>query len=205
MFFSIAASTRSQPENPPELDPLRWVEQHGDLLFRYAVSRLKDRDAAENVVQETFVAALEGIDRFAGRSSERTWLMGILKHKIVDRYRRSSRQVGVEDVEALADRAEQEAFDDRGRWRSPPAKWARPDASVEAAQLWEVLERCMENLSPRLAQAFSLREMDGLATDEICKIMEITATNLGVMMHRARMQLRRCLELGWFAPAEETC
>jgi RNA polymerase sigma-70 factor (ECF subfamily) len=115
----------------------------------------------------------------------------------------------VEDVEALADKVEQELFDDKGRWRTPPAKWsAAPDASLETSQLYEVLERCVEGLSPRLAQAFSLREMDDLSTAEICKIMDITATNLGVMMHRARMQLRRCLELGWFAPpdpAEGSC
>lgn len=203
LITRAAGKQKAEAPGRAELEPGRWVERHGDAMYRYAVARLKDRGAAESAVQEAFLAGLEGLDRFAGRSSERTWLMGILKHKIVDRFRHGARQVEVEDLEALTDQAEQEAFDERGRWRAAPLTWRAPDASLEAAQLWEVLERCLENLPPRLARAFSLREIEGLSTAEICKIMGITATNLGVMLHRARTQLRHCLELGWFASAEE--
>lgn len=187
----------------PTLDPSRWVDQHGDVLYRYALVRLGTREAAENVVQETFLAALESRAGFSGKSSERTWLIGILKHKIIDTYRKGARELAVEEVDNLPDPA-QELFDERGEWRIGPRSFLeRPDTALETSRLYQVLERCLQNLPPRLARAFTLREMDGLPTDEVCKILGITPTNLGVMMHRARMQLRRCLELAWLGPNEE--
>jgi RNA polymerase sigma-70 factor (ECF subfamily) len=188
---------------PPTLDPSRWVDQHGDVLYRYALVRLGNREAAENVVQETFLAALEGMAGYSGKASERTWLVGILKHKIIDTYRRSARELAVDEVDSLPDPAE-ELFDKRGEWRVGPRSFLeRPDTALEASRLYQVLERCLEALPPRMARAFALREMDGLPTNEVCKILGVTPTNLGVMMHRARMQLRRCLELAWLGPNEE--
>lgn len=179
------------------LDPARWVDQHGDLMYRYALLRLGTPEAAENVVQETFVAGLKGLESFSGRSSERTWLMGIMKHKIIDHFRKRARELPTEDIEAVAE--ERESFEDNGKWKVGPRRWRAPDETLEAADFWKAVQLCVHQLPERLAMAFTLREMDQLDSKEACKILGVTPTNLGVMMHRARMRLRSCLELGWFA------
>ena len=199
----MPATAKPRPETPPVLEPSGWVKLHGDVLYRYTVVRVGRPDVAENIVQETFLAALKSRHNFSGRSSERTWLMGILKHKVIDHFRRSSREVGVEDIEAVADR-DPDPFDERGRWKVGPRGWGKsPDAAVEARQFRQVLRLCLEGLPERLARVFTLREMDQLDTGEVCKIMGITQTNLGVMLYRARQRLRQCLDTGWFAVPQE--
>jgi RNA polymerase sigma-70 factor (ECF subfamily) len=194
----VTGDTATEQAAARSLDPEGWVEQHGDVLFRYALLRLSSPDAAENVVQETFLAALKSQASFSGRSSERTWLVGILKHKIIDQFRKHSRETAVEDIDTVTPE-EDELFDERGKWKVGPQLWrASPDAAVETAQLWSVLEACMEALPERLAAVFSLREMDELDTQEICKILQVTPTNVGVMIHRARLRLRGCLEQGGY-------
>jgi len=186
-----------------KLDPNRWVDEHGDVMFRYALSRLSRPDVAENAVQEAFVSALKGLDSFSGRSSERTWLMGILKHKIVDHFRKSSRETSTEEPEAPADGLSG-LFDTRGRWKVGPGDWGRePEAAFEQTEFWGVFENCLSNLPARHSRAFSLREVDGLDSSEICKVLDITETNLWVMIYRARSKLRRCLESNWFGGEEE--
>ncbi|MBW2735058.1 MAG: sigma-70 family RNA polymerase sigma factor [Deltaproteobacteria bacterium] len=184
------------------LEPEHWVERHGDVLFRYALRRLGDAHQAENVVQEALLAALEGQGRFSGRSTERTWLVGILKHKVLDIFRRGRRAGEVEDIETAADQALDDAFDGRGHWVSGPARWSQPDKAMESRQFLQVLTLCLEGLTQVQAQAFTLREMDGLQTEEICKVLGVSTTHLGVLLHRARGRLRSCLEGRWFAGAE---
>jgi RNA polymerase sigma-70 factor (ECF subfamily) len=182
---------RCRPEN--------WVEQHGDYLYRFALSRLRDAKTAEEVLQETFVAALQSLDRFEGRSSERTWLAGILKHKILDHFRRSGRETGLADRDEPAD-VHPEWFDQDGHWKldeNSPAEWGDPGRALEQARFWAAMGRCLGELPARTARAFTLREIDAEETDAICKELEITPTNLWVMLHRARLHLRRCLELHW--------
>jgi RNA polymerase sigma-70 factor (ECF subfamily) len=180
--------------------PEHWVEQHGDYLYRFALSRLRDPRTAEDVLQETFLAALQSLNRFEGRSSERSWLGGILKHKILDHFRRSSRETELGDRDEPAD-PHPEWFDEEGHWKlddNSPAEWANPGIALEQSRFWEVMSRCLGGLPARTARAFTLREIDGEETDAICKTLEITPTNLWVMLHRARMHLRRCLELHWY-------
>jgi RNA polymerase sigma-70 factor (ECF subfamily) len=182
---------RCQPES--------WVDQHGDYLYRFALSRLRDAKTAEEVLQETFVAALQSLDRFEGRSSERTWLAGILKHKILDHFRRSGREAGLADRDEPAD-VHAEWFDQDGHWKldeNSPAEWGDPDRALDQSRFWEAMGRCLGELPSRTARAFTLREIDAEGTDAICKELEITPTNLWVMLHRARLHLRRCLELHW--------
>jgi RNA polymerase sigma-70 factor (ECF subfamily) len=182
---------RCRPEN--------WVDQHGDYLYRFALSRLRDAKTAEEVLQETFVAALQSRDRFEGRSSERTWLAGILKHKILDHFRRSGREAGLADRDEPAD-GHPEWFDQDGHWKldeNSPADWGDPGRALEQARFWEAMGRCLGELPSRTARAFTLREIDAEETDAICKELAITPTNLWVMLHRARLHLRRCLELRW--------
>jgi RNA polymerase sigma-70 factor (ECF subfamily) len=142
--------------------PETWVEQHGDYLYRFALSRLRDDKTAEEVLQETFVAALQSLDRFEGRSSERTWLAGILKHKILDHFRRSGRETGLADRDEPAD-VHPEWFDQDGHWKldeNSPAEWGDPGRAQEQARFWAAMGRCLGELPARTARAFTLREIE---------------------------------------------
>jgi RNA polymerase sigma-70 factor (ECF subfamily) len=184
-------------------DPEVWVDRHGDGLYRYALLRLRSPDLAADVVQETFLEALRVRGSFSGQSSERTWLVGILRHKILDHYRRTGRgqaAVGNGTAEGLAD---DPAFDRRGRWRLAPASWAGdPARAMETREFWDVFGRCLARLPQGLADAFFLREVDGLGAAEVQDLLGITPANLWARLHRARSLLRRCLELNWFGPAQ---
>lgn len=179
-------------------DPAEWIDAYGDMLFRYALVRLRDQGLAEDVVQETFLSALAGRKNFAGRSSERTWLVGILKHKIVDILRKRSRERQVDDIESLQNMGDED-FDETGRWRVKPASWTTDSSALyQQKEFWEILEACLSDLPERLASAFSLKELEEMETKELCKVLHISPTNLWVMLHRARHRLRGCLEANWF-------
>ena len=176
------------------------IERERSYLLRYARLQLRDPAQAEDVVQETLLAALEGATRFAGKSSLRTWLTGILKHKIIDHLRRAGREqplTGADD-----DRPEAEAVDALfaadGHWREFPAQWGNPAAALENSRFWVAFEECTLRLPARTARVFMMREIMDMPTEEICKELGITATNCWVMLHRARLTLRECLELQWF-------
>ena len=175
-----------------------WVDEHGDALYGYALSRLKNPASAEDVVQETFLAAIRFPDRFSGSSSARTWLIGILKHKIVDLIRKESREQPSEEIENMKE-PEETFFDRKGHWRIKPVDWqVHPGKILEQKEFMAVLFQCLEHLPDRLHRLFVLRELEDLDTEEICKDLEITSTNLWVMLYRARMKLRGCLTENWF-------
>ena len=185
-------------------DPGRWLDDHGDYLFKYAVFRLRDDTAAEDAVQETFLAALKAYENFEGRGSERTWLVGILKHKVVDHFRRAVREapLGEEAAEASDHR---EFFDRPDEWKGhwnndyAPTDWhATPAELLERSDFWKVFTDCLAPLPERTANAFTMREVDGQTSEEICEMLSISVNNLWVMLHRARLQLRNCLEVTWF-------
>ncbi len=186
--------------DPPEsavrtLDPERWVDAHGDALFRYALVRVRDRSVAEELVQDTFLSALQHRDQYAGRGSERSWLMSILRNKVVDWIRRRVRQreTSAEMVDGERDWEEQ-VFDRRGQWREDPRFLSRlPSAEAERREFWQALMQCMEGLSDLQRSVFTLRELEQLPGDRICKELAITPSNLWVLMHRARLALARCL------------
>lgn len=188
----------------PNVDPNIWVDQHGDYLFKYAMFRLRDASAAEDVLQETFLAALKGYERFEGRGSERTWLVGILKHKITDHFRRSTREAPLgQDDEDAPDHAEfftrTDGWENHWNVNFAPTEWhASPAQLVEQEDFWRVFHDCLSPLPKRTASAFALREVDGLTSEEICEALGITVNNLWVMLHRARLHLRNCLERNWF-------
>jgi len=180
-------------------DPETWVDQYGDYLYRFALSRLHDESAAEDLVQETFLSALHARKNFKGRSSVATWLAGILKHKIIDYFRKESRNQPVEDVEPFTPTLK-DFFDEKGKWKIKPSKWsASPMELYEQKEFMKILGLCLSGLSGRLARVFTLRELEELSTKEICKVFNISATNCWVMLYRARMLLRRCLEINWFS------
>lgn len=190
--------SKSRPEKKPTVAPESWVDQYGDYLFGYALSRMGDPAVAEDLVQETFLAGLRALEGFEGRSSVRTWLVAILKNKIVDSLRKMSREKPMEDVEALAD-LEEEFFHRKGEWRLRPAEWeANPSRLVERKEFWKVFSDCLVELPKNLSSALKLREMEGMGCEEICKVLGISASNCWVMLYRARMRMRRCLEINWF-------
>jgi RNA polymerase sigma-70 factor (ECF subfamily) len=181
---------------PPPDDFRSQLEGQRAYLLRYAALQLRDADRAEDCVQETLLAALAGAAGYDARSSLRTWLTGILKHKIIDAIRRSSREPTMAEPEG--DESEFHAlFDPRGHWTEAPSAWERPDSALERSQFLAALEACLERLPARTARAFMMREHMGLETEEICKELGITATNCWVMLYRARMTLRLCLEQTW--------
>jgi len=178
-------------------NPEHWLTEHGDALYRHAYFRLRDRMAAEDAVQETLLAALKGRDAFAGRSAERTWLIGILNNKIVDHLRRQAREQSLAQADLGDEELEDLLFAADGHWRHPPSAWGDPDAALEQKAFWEALVKCLEELPARQAQAFTLCEVDGIGGAEAGKVLGITTTNIWVILHRARLRLRECLELNW--------
>jgi RNA polymerase sigma-70 factor, ECF subfamily len=184
------------------VDPERWLDEYGDMLFSFAMVRVRDRSTAQDLVQETFLAALKARGSFAGRSTERAWLFGILRNKLADYYRLQSREVPLEDPEKAP---EEEGFFHAGGpgkdgWisRIAPNHWAAPDASLVSKEFQAVLQECVSALPEKVAQVFLRREVDDIASEEICKEFGISPNNFWVMLHRARMGLRRCLEVNWF-------
>jgi RNA polymerase sigma-70 factor, ECF subfamily len=172
------------------------IEALRPYLLRYASLQLRNHEAAEDAVQETLVAALAAEKSFAGRSNLRTWLTGILKHKIIDAIRRAGRE---RPLEAPGDEASPDdldaLFDATGHWREPPQAW--PEQALEDKQFLQALERCLAALPARTGQVFLMREHLGFDTGEICKELGITPTHCWVLLYRARMALRECLEKGW--------
>lgn len=200
---AAAASELRTGENTQEPDPVQWVSEYGDVLFRFALVRVRRREVAEDLVQEALLAAWQSRDCFQGRSSPKTWLLGILKHKIVDHFRKLSRDIGIADSDELAALAEQQfAAGASGptHWSRGvgPRNWSQPDQSLENSEFWTAVHDCSERLPGRVGKAFVLRDVDGLESDEICQILDIKQSHLFVLLHRARLALRRCLELNWF-------
>jgi len=192
-------------------DPSVWVDQYGDYLYKYAMFRLRDSSAAEDIVQETLLAALQAYEKFAGRGSEKTWLTGILKHKVIDHFRRTSKESKVE-LDEGKELEHPEMFMQTGEWvghwaailepdkgHIAPTEWnTSPAALLEKNEFWMVFESCLSPLPERIASAFTLREIEGLTSEEICDVLSISVNNLWVMLHRARTHLRYCIELNWF-------
>jgi len=176
------------------LDPKDWLEKHGNYLYRYALCRLRNPELAEEKVQETFAGALQTQDRFQGRASERTWLTSILRRKIFDHFRTASRERAFDDA-LLQSVSPDSLFNRRGRWIAGANKWYfEPDTALRQKEFLDTFHRCLAKIPARLAQAFVLRQVDGCEGDEICALMGISRTNLGVMLYRARMRLRLLLE-----------
>jgi RNA polymerase sigma-70 factor (ECF subfamily) len=185
------------------VQPEFWVEKYADVLFGFAANRVRDPAIAQDLVQETFLAAMKARQSFRGRSTERAWLFGILRHKLVDFYRQQGRELQFADLESLPE--EQGAFCATGMRKDgwlkglAPKAWETPEEALVSKEFQEVLKGCLSKLPERLAQVFMLRELDGADPEEICMDLDVSPNNLWVMLHRARMGLRRCLELHWFA------
>lgn len=173
---------------------LDWLEEHGDALYSYAMVRVTSPAVAEDLVQETFLSAIKSADSFRGAASKRTWLVGILKHKIVDYFRAASRHRQLKERVTTVHQPEKLTgrHFDRKHWG------ATPESAFTEQEFWTVFEYCREKLPENLQRAFVLREVDGLKTEEVCEILDVQPSNLAVRVHRARSLLRKCLESNWF-------
>lgn len=186
----------SVPSNT-ELEALRPV------LVRFAVLQLRNDAAAEDAVQETLMAVLEKPDNFAGQSSLRTYVTGILKHKILDAMRSNKREVQFDaaidgtDFQSDADFVDA-LFRPDGHVVDMPRRWGDPDAALEQKDFFRTLELCLEKLPPKTARIFMMREWLEMETPDICRELQISSSNAWVMLYRARVQLRECLDLNWF-------
>ncbi|HEX4412491.1 MAG TPA: sigma-70 family RNA polymerase sigma factor [Lacipirellulaceae bacterium] len=177
-------------------DPTSWVDRHGDTLLRFALSRVGRQDIAEDLVQDTFLAAWRARESFDGRALLGTWLCGILRRKIADYYRLTAREQVFADVES---NEVQRLFTKRGKWVEPVSVWREsPEQLMAKAEFWAVIANCLERLPAHLAEAFQLREVQRASVDEVSSATGITAKNLSVRLHRARLLLRGCLDQKWF-------
>jgi RNA polymerase sigma-70 factor (ECF subfamily) len=172
-------------------------------MLRFAQLQLGNMEAAEDMVQEAIEAALRHRATFSGQSSLKTWVFAILKNRIIDHLRQARRTVNFSsltaDDEDDGEGSLEALFNDRGGWQdgSRPVAWPRPDDAVQSKEFWIVFEACLELLAPKAARIFMMREFLGFESDEICAQLKLSTSNLHVILHRARLKLRACLETGW--------
>jgi RNA polymerase sigma-70 factor (ECF subfamily) len=174
---------------------------HRDYLLRFARLQLRNEAWAEDAVSETLLAALSKPQAFAQRSQLKTWLVGILKHKIIDALRQHGRELSLSgaDDEGESDLLDQTLFAADGHFAETPADWGNPEQNLASRQFFMVLEACASQLPATQGRLFLMREWLELPCEEICKELGLTPTNLYVQLHRARQRLRECLQLNWFA------
>lgn len=185
--------------NLRELDSSQWVEKYGDMMIRYTWLRVREEEIAEDIVQTTLLAAFQAKASFLGNSSEKSWLFGILKHKIMDHFREIKKKRTYELLPEDDKNPCDKDFDGKGHWHALPVSWGiDPEKSIENGQLAQVMATCMDTLSDKFRDLFVLKEVEGLSTEEICNELDIKPNNLWVILHRARNQLKKCLEVDWF-------
>lgn len=191
--------SKSSPGNMV-IDPRQWVKKYADYLYTYAVARVNDEEQARDLVQETFLAALEKIKSFEGRSSESTWLTAILKNKIIDLYRKNSSGLS-KKIEISNEQEEQRDFfdPDDGHWKADfiPKDMGADEDLLVSAEFAAVFQKCMGKLPVLWSSVFTMKHMDDEVTETICEALKITPSNFWVIMHRAKLNLRACLQKNW--------
>ena len=195
MIFGF--SKIKMPQKEVTLEPNKWIDNYADYLFNYAVVRVNNSDLAKDLVQETFFAGLKSAKNFQGKSTERTWLISILKRKVIDHYRKINSKKGKAEVRMNF----YEDGENDGSWLEErvPQSWDNAsEKKLENEELKSQLDTCIDNLPEKYAMVFRMKTIQEFETEEICKELDITASNLWVIIHRARTQLRKCMEDNWF-------
>ncbi|WP_288879790.1 sigma-70 family RNA polymerase sigma factor [Pedobacter panaciterrae] len=182
------------------LHPQLWVSKHADYLYSYALTRINDEEQARDMVQETFLAALEKADKFEGRSSERTWLTAILKFKVIDLYRKNASGFAKSTEQRPAE-GDQDFFDaNDGHWNDQhrPREFGIDHSdALENKEFQRILQLCMKKLPSLWLSVFTMKHMDDEATETICSELKVSASNFWVIIHRAKVSLRSCLQKNW--------
>ncbi|QED38834.1 sigma-70 family RNA polymerase sigma factor [Antarcticibacterium arcticum] len=179
-----------------QIDPTKWVDKYSDYLFNYTIVRVNDRDLANDIISETFLAGLKSMKNFKGEATERTWLISILKRKIIDYYRKINSNKGKAEV-----RLNYNDVDNEGDWleeQAPDRFELNAEDQMENEELGLAILECMDNLTEKQARIFKMKTIDGMDTETICNEFNITPSNLWVIIHRARVTLAECLEKNWF-------
>ena len=179
------------------LQPNSWIDNYADALYAFALARINDSTQAEDLVQETFLSAWKARDSFKGEASEKSWLYTILKHKIIDYYRKKGREIITSIAE---DSATDHFFDEKEHWstKDQPGNWGiDAEAKLNNKEFYTVLEKCKKKLQDTQHAVFVMKYMDQLETPEICKALNISSSNYWILIHRAKLQLRACLEKNW--------
>ncbi len=176
-------------------EPNKWVERYSELMYQYVLPRVNDNDIAQELIQETFLSALKAINGYRGIASEKNWLFSILKNKIIDYYRKKALQRGIVAMPDLQE-YDNEWFDTGGQWveEKAPKNWQVPENIIERKEIQRIINWCKDHLKNLQQQVFTLRYMEELDSDEICKVLSITPSNYWVLIHRARLQMRSCVE-----------
>ena len=183
----------------PASDPKTWLNDYGDMLYRYALVRVRSEATAEDLVQETLLAGIQSFEKFTGKATVKTWLVGILKHKIIDHYRKSRHEATILSESEMGEDLLAHQFDDKGHWKVNLVEWETPDLSMDNEQFWQAFHLCLSRLPGRMADLFMLRSVEGLSSEDCCKVLNFNSTNqLWVTLSRTRMKLRQCLETHWF-------
>jgi len=181
-----------------QLDPHQWVKAHADYLYAFAIKRISDTELSRDLVQETFLAALEKVHNFQGKSSERTWLTAILKNKIIDVYRKKSSGLNKEVLQA--EHEQQDFFEEDGHWNS---KYAPSSFGIDHIdplinkEFNSILQKCMQKLPALWMSVFTMKHMDDEETNTICSELKVTPANFWVIIHRTKLNLRACLQKNW--------
>ena len=172
-----------------------WVNQYSDELYGYANSRLSDPDLAHDILQEVFFSAFKAMESFKGESSPKTWLYRILKNKIIDYYRSAFHKNQVNESSVG-----NSDFNENGTWLEniKPQKWNNAEQALETKEFFSILTACTDKLTEQQQIAFKLKYMEGKTSEEICKDLEVTPSNYWVIIHRAKLSLRKCLDQNWF-------
>lgn len=178
------------------LNPDKWITLHADYMYNYTISRVNNHELAKDLVQETFLSSLKAMKNFKGKASERTWLISILKRKIIDQYRKKNSKKGQAEVRMSF----YEDGENKGKWieERAPSDWKDMDAAIENDELKSTLDHCIDGLPEKYRLVFILKTVKDYETEEICNELDITSSNLWVIIHRARVQLRACMEDSWF-------
>ncbi len=177
------------------LDVERWVDEHADAMYRYALLRLGDGVRAEDAVQEAFLSAVASVGTFDGRSSVRTWLIGILRHKVVDAIRREGRERRAREAAAWGD----DGLFEGGQWSERQSAWAWPERGTpEWAELSATLEEGILRLPSPMREAFCLRALDGASAEQVGAALDLSRSNVWTLVHRAKLRLRAWLDERWF-------
>ncbi len=179
-------------------NPKKWLENYGNLLYQYALPRVNDSVIAEDLIQETFLSALKGLDGYKGEASEKNWLFTILKNKIIDYYRKKATEQAVTPMPDLK-MVEDDWFNEDGRWAENkiPKDWDASDNPAERKEIQKIINWCKDHLKNLQQNVFTLKYMEDLDSEEICKVLNITSSNYWVLIHRARLQMRDCVEKYW--------
>lgn len=181
-----------------KLNPDKWVEAFGDELYLFILKRIADEERAKDLLQDIFYSAWKNKEGFKGEASERTWLYQICKNKIIDFYRKGKNAMLTTSLNSEDD---EQYFDEHGNWQkdSKPHNWGMDAGSkIETKEFYKVLEQCKEDLKKMQQAVFAMKYLDDMESEEICKVLDITPSNYWILIHRARLKMRLCMEKKWF-------